>query len=486
MSHNVRAGPPVPQFDELTKTAESGGYRVVMPESEIWPFPVCRAKRRVHGLSADVVEVAGRDFYDYVATLDQTDLSKCLDAIKHSDIANGIDCVLLEQIIASDGVQAKGVVRFSYRTAKVVAPAGNTLSTTLRRHQSIRRHVQTAQRKVGLVTETFCDDSRIRQLLPSLARLHVERWGVDDVKSAFLQPQRIRQYESAASRAMITRVMAGEEMLGIHYGLVFDDTLLWHTPVINIAFLDFSPLEVLMNAVAESCDNRGIGTIDLGLGDEGYKARFATDSRRVYEYIIPVSLKGYLIATLKAKLDVQRWRSQGVRVLRLARSARAKILQKLSRVRYFRSVAGAGPGIAMEDYVEVKTWPNLVALLRCSGIEIKRYQYHRLRSGVCFLCLLQDARIVSYGWMWTKNEPFVVGETGESLAAGTAVLYDFVTLERHRNLGHYTRLLKAIIAARPDTTFCIFASANNKASLAGIQRAGYVECRRETFSPMCE
>jgi hypothetical protein len=475
MPPSVSSSLPVPQYGELANMAASGGYHVETPEDGVWPFPVCRMKRRVCGLNANVIEVAGRDFYDYVAALDQTSFSKCLAAIRHGNAVSGVDCVILEQIVGSNGLLAKGVVSRSYRTAKIVAPAGSTLSTMLHRHQSLGRHVRAAQRKFSLVTESSRDESRIRQLLPSLAQLHIERWRFDDVESAFHQPQRIRQYESAMSRAMITQVMADEEILGIHYGLVFDGILLWHTPVINVAFLDFSPLEILMSAVAESCDLMGIGTIDLGLGEETYKARFATDSRDVYEFTIPVSRKGHVIALLKANFDAQAWRRRGDCIVGLARCARAKLLQKFSRVRYFQSTVSTAPGIAIDGYVEIATWRDLVSLLRQSGIEVKRHQYDRIRSGARFLCLLQGAEIVSYGWMWTKNEPFVVGETGESVPAGKTVLYDFVTPERHRNLGHYTQLLGAIAAARPNTSLCIFASTNNKASISGIQRAGYIE-----------
>ena len=105
------------------------------------------------------------------------------------------------------------------------------------------------------------------------------------LKVRFSNPTRIRQYEAAAGRVLLTRVVAGGELFAIHYGLVFGNTLLWHTPVINVAFLDYSPLEDVIGTVANSCDQRNIKTIDLGLGNESYKARFGNADQEVCEYI---------------------------------------------------------------------------------------------------------------------------------------------------------------------------------------------------------
>ncbi len=475
MPRRTYADVPVPRYDELANVAAAGGRHVDGTEGGLWPLPICRVRRQVAGFNANVIEVAGRDFYDYVAALDQNDIEAILTAARKSDEISGVDCVILDQIVNADGLSASGMASRSCRTHLIVAPPDGHLSGTLRRHQSLGRHVRSAQRQIGPVTETIHDTSAIRELLPSLGRLHVERWAFENVESAFLEPLRIRQYEAAAERAMVTRVMAGDQILAIHYGLVFGGTLLWHTPVINVAFLDFSPLEILLMSVAESCDQNGIRTIDLGLGDESYKARFSTDNRKVSELIFPLSSKGRLIAAARTRVDADAWRRHCDRVMGVARQARVKVMQKLNRVRFFHSAVGAQPAMPMDCYREISTWCELVPLLRHSTIEIKRYQYDRIRSGQRFVCVMQDDEIVCYGWVSMKNEPFVVGETGESIPAGTSVLYDFVTPERHRNRGNYTRLLQAIAAARQNESLCIFALVNNRASLAGIQRAGYVE-----------
>ena len=118
---------------------------------------------------------------------------------------------------------------------------------------------------------------------------------------------------------------------------------------------------------------------------------------------------------------------------------------------------------------------SFVELLRRSGIEVKRYQYDRISSGHRFVCLLHEGKIVCHGWLSAKHKSFVVGETGKSIGPGTTVLYDFLTKEQCRRRGYYIRLLKAIATVRSNEKVCIFALTSNEASIAGIQRAGFLE-----------
>jgi hypothetical protein len=466
---------PVPQYDEMARVAAAGDRYVETPENSGWPLPMCRSKRRVAGVNVHAIEIAARDFYDYVAVLDEGDLVKLLAAIHNRRQISDADCIILEQIIDANDLSLRKPATHVYRTHKIVAPPDGSLKSLLCRHQSVKRHVRAVRQKFDVVVESIVNQSAILRHLPSLAKLHVERWSFENIESVFLQPSRIRQYEEAAARALLTRVVVDGEVFAVHYGLMFANTLLWHTPVINVAFLEHSPLEVLMSAVADACDQRKITTIDLGLGYESYKARFANSSERICEYFIPLSWKGQMIAAVRKNLDTQRWREYYDRIFGSALKARIKVLQRLNRVRYFYCIGNASSRDSTDDYREVSIWRELVTLLRRSGIEVKRYQYDRVRRGHCFLCLLRDSKIVCHGWLSANDDPFVVGETGELIPAGTTVLYDFFTPEQYRKRGHYTRLLKAITAVRSNEKLCIFALMNNEASIAGIQRAGFVE-----------
>jgi CelD/BcsL family acetyltransferase involved in cellulose biosynthesis len=468
---------PVPDRAELAQIAIAAGQDVQLVgdrDDGRGPLPIRRIRRRVAGVTVDAAVIAGCDFYDYVAEIDGTDVRALLAAVKAGAFRD-VDIIILEQAVGDCVPALRARQSQHFQAQRITAPQGDFAQEFFGAHRRVAKRIRAAQRKLGMTVEVIVEEDKIRKLLPPMAALHVERWGFDGVESAFRNPLRIRQYEVAASSAMMTRMMVGDEIFAIHYGPVFDGVLLWHTPVINVAYLEFSPLVLLLGCVAETCGRYGIVEIDMGLGDEDYKSRFATASRDVREFMIPLSLRGHAAAAVRKRMNAELLRAGGEGAIRCARRMRDFTRRRMNRMRYFNSATtGEGPE---NGYREVENWPELVQLLRRSGLEITRFQFDRIESGQRFVCLEQTGQVVSYGWLWNKDEPFVVGETGEKIAPGSTVLFDFVTPEPHRGKGHYTRLLRSIAAARPHEPLHIFALTGNKASIAGILRAGYVEYR---------
>ena len=466
---------PIPDRSDLRKVAVAAGQMVEQIDifGDERPIPVCKTQRRIAGIVAKVLEISGRDFYDY--TIEIGESRPTVSSYYKKALHLSVDCILLEQVVLRSGAFPGGELR-SYKTKSVVAKCNKTLKSLFWEHNSIKRHFKNAEKQLGIIVETFDTPELIREVLPTIARLHRERWEFDGQRSALSEHGRIKQYSVAAEGAIVTLVRSGKEILAIHYGLKVGRTLIWHTPAINIAYLDASPLEILLGAVAESCDAKNISELDFGLGDEAYKARFATQGRDVYEYVLPLTFRGWLIVLLRGKLKVERWRQTSNTVLDFLRGARKQLRQRASRVRHFQFEAKAASNSSDASYREVQDWSEFVALLRRFGMGIKRYQYDRFRNKARFVCLEDGDRLLCQGWVWPGDKRFTVGETGREMAPdGSCILYDFSTPVSLRRQGYYVRLLRAVCAAHADDRPKIFARTSNAASISGILRVGFVE-----------
>lgn len=87
-----------------------------------------------------------------------------------------------------------------------------------------------------------------------------------------------------------------------------------------------------------------------------------------------------------------------------------------------------------------------------------------------------EGQAAAFGWVATRVA--AIGELGATVALGAneRYLWNFVTLPQFRGLGIYPRLLQAImrIESRGADTFWIAYAPENRASAAGIHKAGFV------------
>ncbi|MCP5023866.1 MAG: GNAT family N-acetyltransferase [bacterium] len=75
---------------------------------------------------------------------------------------------------------------------------------------------------------------------------------------------------------------AGDQLVAMHFGLADQRTLHWWIPTYDRRWATFSPGLILMLHLIRACRERGIQEIDLGHGDERYKASLATLTRGLY------------------------------------------------------------------------------------------------------------------------------------------------------------------------------------------------------------
>ncbi|HEV2114336.1 MAG TPA: GNAT family N-acetyltransferase, partial [Terriglobales bacterium] len=81
--------------------------------------------------------------------------------------------------------------------------------------------------------------------------------------------------------------------------LVWRDDWLWYMPTFNLDYEKFSPGVVLLDLVLLQAMSEGVKVLDLGIGDETYKQRFANGKTEVARVVLTRSIPRYLRLRLR-------------------------------------------------------------------------------------------------------------------------------------------------------------------------------------------
>jgi CelD/BcsL family acetyltransferase involved in cellulose biosynthesis len=399
-----------PPLGEIAAHLRAGG-------GEIWTIELSRdghplaviplrpESRRVRGLALNVLASAGSDLYDYLplAVAGEVPADDLHAALMTAGRRLRADALALDHLLPPcPPVLARYARSFENRCFDATRSADGW--ATLTRKESLRRHVARARRELQYST-THHSGEISEALIREIAQRHIERWRFDEIASPFLRPERAEHYCLSAGRALVTVLRHGEEMLAAHFGLrAGDDTLLWHTPVINIRYLPWSPLEILLLETVEECARRGLRVLDYGLGEEAYKRRFSNTGRPVLNLFLPVSVRGRLAAGLLGLPAARGLRRRLGGWLTRLRTARAAV----ARRRCFAvSSQAVPPDVPLLVLREARDFPEYVDLMRSAGQPVRRPDYDRYRRGLRFLALVDGRSLLAGAWL----RP--VGESGE-------------------------------------------------------------------------
>ena len=85
----------------------------------------------------------------------------------------------------------------------------------------------------------------------------------------------------AAGWLVLTRLLVGDEPVAWNYGFQFAGSWFYYQPTFDARWRQYSPgFCLLTKMVEQACDDPEIQFLDLGLGEEGYKERFANGHRQ--------------------------------------------------------------------------------------------------------------------------------------------------------------------------------------------------------------
>ncbi len=469
---------PAPSFDELIELSRVDGIPLrdikVIDGDETVARALCAASvRRHHGVHVNVFSLFGGALHDYLPFFAKSHnaarqlLRRIVDAAQEA----GCDVILLGSI--PEEYCPQGMFRTLCERRIFDSEKAANGWRCLYDRKSVRRFWKELNKK-GEISISAREGEITPFELDELASLHKWRWRFSGATSAFADnPRRKQEYAVHPSNKIYLTIRLNGEIVACHYGMHYQQTVLWHTPLINPKYLKFSPLRLLLATTAQWCEAHDVKRLDFGLGDEEYKMEYCQEDRKTVSFSRALTFKG-LIAECLGFVVAIGGKTLYMRGHCLARTMRARLFEAFRRREYFVSGEISTP-IQDGMFVRLKSWESFCDFMRTHNACISQWQYDRFRSDktLSFVCLADDACVYCYGWETFSNRSLLKRKDLPNFR----ILYDFVTPVEHRRCGWCTRLLKSLGAEFPSL---IYASPRNVVSCRAIQNAGFKRIERKS------
>ena len=410
--------------------------------------------------------------------------------------------------------------RPAYLCGRVVlgsAEERDALKQATATRKRLRRNLRALEKdgRVCVRHDTHWDE--IEPILQSFSRAHVARFLMTGrISNLAWAERRVFLHELArelsfSGWATVSRLFVGEIPAAWNYGFQFAGSWFWYQPTVNTIYEELSPGYCLLaKIVEEACARSDIDVIDLGLGAEDYKERFATGSRQTLYAVLNNSFSDHLRATVrdgaaamaKASPRIESW----IRVM-ISRTARLS-----ARLRE-TGIAGLlgwlarriGNSVVAFDEVHFFEWPaRNEGPKRWRGMTLRRFdsdllgaaaihyaddpttldyllrsaQRFRAEDGRGFALINAQGNPVHF--CWAKNfEGFRMAELERTLHAPCAdavMIFDCFTPASARGQGFFAgaiALLADHLRSEGKEPW-IFGATTNLASLRGIEKSGFV------------
>lgn len=166
----------------------------------------------------------------------------------------------------------------------------------LRRKKNIRYQLN-AMAKMGPVEVRHLTAwHEICETLPAFREAHLQRFSGMGRNSNLADPQRwnflLQLARVLADQGWMTLscLTVGGEAIAWNYGFNFSGSWFYYQPTFHTRFRRYDPgLCLLARIVEDACGKPEIQRVDLGLGDEAYKQRFATGQRETVHVTVTSS-----------------------------------------------------------------------------------------------------------------------------------------------------------------------------------------------------
>ena len=154
------------------------------------------------------------------------------------------------------------------------------------RRKMIRRFLKAMAQEGPVRLDHVRSWSAIQPLLPQLMQAHIARFLFTGRISNMARAERrmfleeLAELLSESGWLTLSRLMSGDKSLAWNYGFQFHGTWFWYQPTFDSDLEKFSPgFCMLAQLIDEAASNAAINVVDLGLGAEAYKDRFANQTR---------------------------------------------------------------------------------------------------------------------------------------------------------------------------------------------------------------
>lgn len=439
--------------------------------------------------------------------------------------ADGIRALILANLPADSVTVAalegnrcfRSFVRTGYVCAQVQLGSKDerqALTQSIVQKKMLRRSLRSLEQLGPLTLQHQSGDGLRGGMLEAFFSMHVARFLCTGRISNLVSPER-RRFLTELARLLsgrgwfdLTSLCAGSRVAGYNYGFRFQGSWFWYQPTLENEFEEFSPGFCLLAKIVEAASqDPDAQVVDLGLGAEGYKERFANAQRTILHVTLSRSAFGY-------------WRSKGryratealkkrAKLESFARRVQSGILRGRQRVREngrLRTLTWVGKRLGKllvsQDEVRLYQWQNGTrnhengpgpvplhwetlahAALRYSEDRetldylLRSAQRFRSRLHSGYSLLGPDGVAQHFAWV-APYEGFAMAELGETLHAPTpasVMIFDCWTPRELRGQGLYGRTIGPLAArlSAEGKDVWIFSAAANPASVAGIEKAGF-------------
>jgi len=383
----------------------------------------------------------------------------------------------------------------------------------LPRKKMLRRFLNAMGRETPVRLDHARSWETIESILPEFIRAHVARFLLTGRISNMARPER-RVFLQELAKLLSTRGyialtrMITDRAFAWNYGFQFQGTWFWYQPTFDSDLEKYSPgFCLLAKLIEEASEDAAIQIVDLGLGAEEYKERFANQMRQTLYVTLRASGAQHIREVL---------RYHAANLVKASPGLEAAVRASAKRLGEFRAKATAGGavtalvdlamrcGSAVVSKTEVFFFDGCgvssansgraqlqsidLALLTSAVMQYVDDQAtldyllraaSRLREGKSegFALLDAESAVVHFAWV-TGFEGFFLSELNDSVKAPSpesVMLFDCWTPASVRGKGFYgqaIRLIATLMIERGKQPW-IFSAATNVASVRGIEKAGF-------------
>jgi CelD/BcsL family acetyltransferase involved in cellulose biosynthesis len=388
------------------------------------------------------------------------------------------------------------------------------LTDSLLKKKMLRRSLNALQRMGPVTLQHDAGAGLANGALDKFCATHVARFLATGRISNLVREER-REFLRELARLLaeqgwfdLMSLHAGDPVLAWNYGFRFQGSWFWYQPTIVNTFEALSPGYCLLTKIVEdACRDPETHLVDLGLGAEGYKERFANAQRTTL--YATLSRSGANLWKVRARYHVAEavkkrpgLESLARRVQKVGRSCQKRVgesgwadtlawaggrlrksIVSTDEVFFFRwspekDDLGPGPGLVWLSW-EILAAAAMRYAEDCETLDYLLRSAARFRSGKDRGCALLGADGSAQHFAWVAPyEGFAMAELNEVLRApspASVMIFDCWTPRELRGRGLYGRTigqLAALLSAEGKEVW-IFSAAANPASRAGIEKAGF-------------
>jgi CelD/BcsL family acetyltransferase involved in cellulose biosynthesis len=194
--------------------------------------------------------------------------------------------------------------RPAFQCAQVVLTSPETresIKQSVQRRQMYRRNLRSLSKAGPVKLRHLRSWDEISPALPGFERAHIARF-LSTGRTSNLASEQRRDFITELAKLLctqgwitLTTLNVGDDPVAWNYGFQFAGSWFWYMPTFNSAFQRYYPgLCLLGKIVEEACERPEINRVDLGLGAESYKQRFATGFRPTLDVTITASTARHL------------------------------------------------------------------------------------------------------------------------------------------------------------------------------------------------